>query len=163
MKSIYAAFAILLAVCPFPSFLRAYFSYVQILQTAKEVSTLDPLVHLLESIGSFLKHLDICTKVPRTAAMAETLVKTAVELLSILGLATKLIKQRQPGECLLAGILSDSMQRRNLCKEALWRELRSNGTGKVESTHPGRGSDHRIADSYCRLLSRPEYEGCHRW
>jgi hypothetical protein len=34
--------------------------------------------------------------------MTETLVKTLMELLSILGLATKLVKQRQPGECLLA-------------------------------------------------------------
>lgn len=39
--------------------------------------------------------------------MTETNVKTVVELLSILGLATKLVKQRQQGECLLAGILPD--------------------------------------------------------
>jgi hypothetical protein len=93
------------------------------LQTVDDVSALDQLVDLLESIQSFLKHLDICTKVPHTAAMTETLVKTLLELLSILGLATKLVKQRQPGECLLAGTLSDSMQRRDSCKEALWREL----------------------------------------
>jgi hypothetical protein len=117
------------------------------LQTVKDVSALDQLVNLLESIGSILKHLDICTKVPHTAAMTETVVKTLVELLSILGLATKLVKQRQPGGCLLAGILSDSMQRRDICKEALWREFRSDGAGKVGSTHPGRGSDHHIADS----------------
>ena len=61
--------------------------------------------------------------------MTETVVKTLVELLSILGLATKLVKQRQLGECLLAGILSDSRQRRDIFKEALWRELRSDGAG----------------------------------
>ena len=78
-------------------------------KTVKDVSALrlDPLIHLLESFESFLKHLDICTKVPLTAAMTETLVNTLVELLSILGLATRLVKQRQPGECLLDGILSD--------------------------------------------------------
>ena len=78
-------------------------------KTVKDVSglRLDPLFHLLESFESFLKHLDICTKVPLTAAMTETLGNTLVELLSILGLATKLVKQRQPGECLLDGILSD--------------------------------------------------------
>ena len=113
----------------------------------KDVGPLDPLVNLLESIESILKHLDLCTKVPLTAAMTETVVKTVVELLSILGLATKLVKQRQLGECLLAGILSDSMQRRDIFKEASWRELRSDGAGKVGSTHPGRGSDDRIADS----------------
>jgi hypothetical protein len=51
--------------------------------------------------------------------MTETVVKTLVELLSILGLATKLVKERQPGECLLAGILSDSIRRRDIYKEAL--------------------------------------------
>jgi hypothetical protein len=117
------------------------------LQTVKGVSTLDPLVDLLESIESILKHLDICTKVPHIAAMMETLVKTLLEQISILGVATKLVKQRQLGECLLAGILSDSMQRRGDCKEALFRELRSDGAGKVGSTHPGRGSDHCGADS----------------
>ena len=73
--------------------------------------------------------------------------QTVVELLSILGLATKLTKQRQPGECPLAGILSDSMQRRIICKEALWWEFRPDGAGKVAATHPGRASDHRIAGS----------------
>jgi hypothetical protein len=74
------------------------------LQTVKDFSALDPLVDLLESIESILKHLDICTKVPHSDAMTETLVKTLLELLSILGLATKLFKQKQPGECLLTGI-----------------------------------------------------------
>ena len=74
------------------------------LQTVEDVSALDPLADLLEWIESFLKRLDICTKVPHTAAMMETVVKTLLELLSILGLATRLVKQRQPGECLLAGI-----------------------------------------------------------
>ena len=62
---------------------------------------------------------------PRPDALltTETIVKTVVELLSILGLATKLVKQRQPCEYLLAGILFDSMQRRDICKQALWGEL----------------------------------------
>ena len=63
--------------------------------------------------------------------MMETVVKTLVELLSILGLATKLVKHRQQGVCLLAGIPSDSMQRRDIFKEALWRELRSDSAAKV--------------------------------
>jgi hypothetical protein len=99
--------------------LACVFPDTQMLQTVKDISALDPLVDLLESVESFLKHLDIYAKVPHTAAMTETLVKTLVELLSILGLATKLVKQRQPGECLFAGILSDSMQYRDICKEAL--------------------------------------------
>ena len=116
------------------------------LQIVKDVGAFDPLVDLLESIESYLKRLDICIKVPHTAAMTETVVKTFMELLSILGLATKLVKQRQPGECFLDGVLSDSMQRRDICKAAHWRESRSDGARKVRSTHPGRGSDHRIGD-----------------
>jgi hypothetical protein len=123
------------------------FSDVQMLQTVKDVSALDPLVDLLESIESILKHLDIYANVSRTAAMTETVLKTLMELLSILGLGIKLVMQRQIGECLLAGILSDSMHRRDICKEALWSELRSDGAGKVGPTHPRRGSCHRITDS----------------
>jgi len=90
-------------------------------QAVRDLSALNQLVDLLELIQSFLKHLDIYTLVPHTAAMTETIVKTLLELLSTLGLATKLVKQRQSGECLLVGILlvSDSMQRRDICKEAL--------------------------------------------
>jgi hypothetical protein len=123
---IYAGFAILLAVRLFPSFLRADCSDVQMLQAAsvEDVSTLDTLSGLLESIESFLKHLDICIKVPHTTAMTEILVKILVELLSIVGLATKVIEQRQTGECLLAGVLSDSIQRRDVCKEGFCRGLR---------------------------------------
>ena len=89
--------------------LRAYFSDLQILQTVKDVSALDPLADILQWIESILKHLDIYTKVPHTVAMMENLVKTVVKLLSILGLATKLVKQRRISERLLVGILSDSM------------------------------------------------------
>jgi hypothetical protein len=39
-----------------PSFLPTYFSDVQIIQTVKDVSALDPLVDLLESIESILRH-----------------------------------------------------------------------------------------------------------
>ena len=80
------------------------------LQTAKDVGALDPLVDLLESIESIVKHIDICSMVTHTATMMETVMKTLVELLSILGLATKLVKQRQPGEYFLDGILSGSIE-----------------------------------------------------
>ena len=89
------------------------------LQTVKNVSALDQIINLLESIDSILKHLDICTKVPHTVDMTETVVKSLVELLSTPGLAIKLVKRRQPGECILAGILSDSMHRRDIYNEAL--------------------------------------------
>jgi hypothetical protein len=86
-----------------------------VFQTVKDVtsSACDPLVDLLESIESFLKHLDIYTKIPPTPAMTEIVVKTLVELLSILALTTELIKQGQLGELLLANVLPvDGTQRK---------------------------------------------------
>jgi len=56
------------------------------------------LVDLLESIEHFLKRLDIYTKLPPTPAMAEILVKIMVELLSTLGVVTKQMAQKRPGE-----------------------------------------------------------------
>ena len=77
-------------------------------QAVKDVGAHDQLVGLLESTESFMKHLDIYTKIPRTAVMKEIVVKTLGELLLILALATKLIHQGQPGES-LADILPNSM------------------------------------------------------
>jgi hypothetical protein len=68
-----------------------------VFQTVKDVSAHNPLVDLLESIGSIMIHLDIFTKIPPAQATTEIVVKTLVELLSVLALATKLTKQDQPG------------------------------------------------------------------
>jgi hypothetical protein len=80
-----------------------------VFQTVKDIGAHDPLVDLLESIESFLKHLDIYTKIPRTAVMTESVVKTLGELLFVLALATKLVKQGQPGKSLLPELLPDLM------------------------------------------------------
>lgn len=95
-----------------------YLRDIQTFQTVKDVIAHDPLVVLLELIESFLKHLDIYTKISPTAAMTEIVMKTLVELLSVLGRAIKLIKQGQQGEFLLAAVYLDSMRRREICKEA---------------------------------------------
>ena len=56
----------------------------------------DTLLDLFESIEGFLNRLDIYTKLPPTTIMAEIIVKIIVELLSILAVATKQIKQGRP-------------------------------------------------------------------
>jgi hypothetical protein len=80
------------------------------LKDSDDVGARDQLIDLLESIESFLKHLDIYTKISPTTAMTDIVVKTFVELLSILALATKLTKhwQGQPGWFFLADVLPDS-------------------------------------------------------
>ena len=77
---------------------------------------------LLESIEHFLKRLDIYTKVPPTPAMTEMVVKILVELLSILALATKQIRQRRPSESVFVDESPDLMRCREIYKEASWRE-----------------------------------------
>jgi hypothetical protein len=44
-------------------------------------------------LASFLKRLDIYTNIPPTPIMTEIIVKIIVELLSVLALATKQIRQ----------------------------------------------------------------------
>ena len=82
---------------------------IQVFQAVNDVGEHDLLVDLLVLIESFLKHLDIYTKIPRTAVMTDVVMKTLGELLFVLALATKLIKQGQPGELILTDVLPDSM------------------------------------------------------
>jgi len=81
---------------------------IQLFQAVKDVRALNSLVDLLESI-EFMKCLYIYTKIPPTTAITRIVVKTLVELLSILALATNLINRRRPGAFFFADILPDSM------------------------------------------------------
>ena len=68
-------------------------------QATKDVSTsYNALVDLLGSIENFLSRLDIYTKIPLTAAMANVIMKILVEVLSTLSLATKQAKQGRLSE-----------------------------------------------------------------
>ena len=63
-------------------------------QTADGVTaSYDALLELFECIGSFLKRLEIYTKIALTPLMTEIIAKILVELLSILAQAKKQIKQ----------------------------------------------------------------------
>ncbi len=63
---------------------------------AKEVSSsYDALLELFEYLGSFLKRMEIYTTIPLTPIMTEVVVKIMVELLLVLALALKQIKQRR--------------------------------------------------------------------
>ena len=53
----------------------------------------DVLVDLLECVGSFLSRLRIYTEIPFSPSMATIVTKIMVEVLSVLSLATKQIKQ----------------------------------------------------------------------
>jgi hypothetical protein len=63
-------------------------------QAIKDISTsYDALVELFQSFESFLRRLDIYTKIPSTSAMTEIIVKILVELLSTISLAIQQAKQ----------------------------------------------------------------------
>ena len=68
-------------------------------QAAKDVRVgQDTLVDAFERIESFFRRLEIYTEVPPTSEMMDTIVRIMVEVLSILGIATKEIKQGRMSE-----------------------------------------------------------------
>jgi hypothetical protein len=73
---------------------------VRACQAAIEVSSsYDALLDLFEHLGSFVKRLDIYTKIDLTPMMTDIIVKIMVQLLSVLALATKQISQKRFSEC----------------------------------------------------------------
>jgi hypothetical protein len=63
------------------------------------------LADLLESVEHFLNRLDIYTQIRPTVGMTEIIIKILVELLSILALATKQLRQGKLSEPMLGEIL----------------------------------------------------------
>ena len=68
------------------------------------MSSYDALLELIECLGNFLKRLEIYTTVPPTPILTEVIVKIMVELLSVLALASKQIKQGRFSKCALPHI-----------------------------------------------------------
>jgi hypothetical protein len=65
-----------------------------IFQAAKDVrASQDTLVDIFERIESFFRRLEVYTEVTPTTEMMDTIIKIMVEVLSILGIAMKEIKQ----------------------------------------------------------------------
>ena len=96
----------MIVVCNLLKFLCSIPSHIQVHQAAKGLKPdFDELVDLLESIEHLLKPLDVYTQIPRTPAMDEMIVKIMAELLSILALTTKELKQGRSSESLLVDIL----------------------------------------------------------
>jgi hypothetical protein len=56
-------------------------------------SSYDSLLELFECLGSFLKRLEIYTRIPPTPMMISVIVKIMAELFSVLAVATKQIRQ----------------------------------------------------------------------
>ena len=65
----------------------------------KDVSTAqEALIDIFERVENFFKRLEIYTEVPPTAAMTDIIAKIMVEVLNILAISTKEIKQGRTSE-----------------------------------------------------------------
>ena len=71
-------------------------------QAAKDVrASQDTLIDIFERIEMFLRRLEIYTEVPSSTEMMAIIIQIMVEVLSILGIATKEIKQGRLSKYLL--------------------------------------------------------------
>jgi hypothetical protein len=92
-------------------------------QNVKDVNaSYDALLNLFESIGNFAQRLDIYTKIPLTPVMKNMVVVIMVELLSILAVATKEIKQGPLSKSISLNRSLSSRRRREIWHEAVWRQ-----------------------------------------
>ncbi|KAH8990687.1 hypothetical protein EDB86DRAFT_2831111 [Lactarius hatsudake] len=99
-------------------------------------SSYDALVDLFECLGNFLKRLRIYTDLPLSPSVTEITVKIMVELLSVLALATKQIKQ---GRLIREG----SKLRREIRKEVARRKRNRGRVTEAGPSHTrGRSDDY---------------------
>ena len=80
------------------------------------------LIELFDKIENFFVRLHTYTEVPPTAEMTSVMVKIMAEVLYILAIATKKLKERRPSELIpSAGFLSLNSSR-NVFSEVSWTE-----------------------------------------
>lgn len=136
----------------------------QVFQAASDVtSSYDALLELFECLGSFLKRLEIYINIPPTQIMTDILTKIMVELLSVLAIATKQIKQGRFSTCTTVSRKNfpSLKSRREVRKEAIRRERGRGCTSAAGSIDPGRGPNNRRTDVECSTWSCKQYEDCH--
>ena len=123
-------------------------------QAASGVATsYDALLELFECLGSILKRLEIYTTIPPTPMLTDLIVKIMVELLSVLALAFKQIKQGQFGKCAVTHTymytVRDSIYLREIHKKVAGGDRDRGSSPKIGSIDPGRGSDNCCPDIRC--------------
>ena len=73
-----------------------------IYQAAKDArASQDILIDIFERIEMFFRRLEIYTELPSTMEMMDTIIQVMAEILSILGIATKEIRQGRMSKCLV--------------------------------------------------------------
>ena len=93
-KAVFVGIDAILAVCTSNTLFYQSICDTRVFQAACGVtSSYDALLDLFECLGNFLKRLEIYTTIPPTSTMTSIIVKIMVELLLVLAMATKQIKQ----------------------------------------------------------------------
>jgi hypothetical protein len=100
--TVFAGIHVLLVVRIFQYLCRGYCN-VNVPQAARNIESQDTLVDIFERLEHFFRRLEIYIEIPPTPEMMDTIVQVMVEMLSILGIATKEIKKRRMSEyiCML--------------------------------------------------------------
>src|SRR5713101_3163800 len=115
-------------------------------------SSYDALLELFDCLGNFLKRLEIYTMIPPTPIMTEVIVKIMVELLSVLALASKQIKEGRFSRCNITYIGRCLICHREIHEEDIGGKRDRERASKIGSIDPRRGPD-----DCCTNL------GCHPW
>jgi len=98
-KVIFAGFGVLLQVRSLFSLFARTIYHSHIPQAAKDVrSSQETLIDIFDLIENFFRRLEVYTAVAPTPEMMDMMVKVMVEMLSILGIATKEIRQGRTSE-----------------------------------------------------------------
>ncbi len=93
-KAVFTSIDVLLAVRAFNTLFNQVPSNIRLCQAVSGVtSSYDAVLELFECLGNFLKRLEIYLTIPSTTMMTDVIIKIMVELLSVLALATKQIRQ----------------------------------------------------------------------
>lgn len=96
----FTAIDVLLAVCPLNTLFNQVPCDVRPCQAASGVtSSYGALLELFERLGNFLQRLEIYMTMPPTTMMTDIILKIMMEVLSVLGLATKELKQGRFSKC----------------------------------------------------------------
>ena len=100
-------------------------------------SSYDALIDLFECLGNFLKRLEVYTTIPSTPIMTDIIIKIMVQLLSVLALATKQIKQGRFSKCGVTYIVRISMCNREVREEIVRGQRDRDSSPKIGSTDTG--------------------------
>jgi len=104
---LFAGIDALLAVRPLNSLFNRFAYDECVFQAASGVtSSYDALLELFDCLGNFLKRLEIYTTIPPSPIMTEVVIKIMLELLSVIALASKQIKQGRFSKRAVAFMLS---------------------------------------------------------